>query len=196
MKPLQVARLAALLLCLPGNGVPAAQPRLLSAHTDSVYGLAFFPDGKALASAGADEVVRLWDVAGGEVRLTFARHEAPVYCAAFSPDGKSVASAGGDHKVRLWDAATGKELRVFAGHTDAVYCAAFSPDGKTLASGGKDGTVRLGTWPAGRSWPLSRGTAARSTASPSALTARRWPPPAATGPSACGTRPPAQSAAC
>ena len=82
-----------------------------------------------LASAGADRVVRIWDVATGELRATLHGHSAAVFGLAFSPDGKLLASASADRTIRCWDLATGRQLQVLEGHTNWVMGVAFSPDG-------------------------------------------------------------------
>jgi WD40 repeat protein len=101
-----------------------------------VWGLAFAPDGKTLASIGNDPQVRVWHVKTGLTALTVpidfnSAHR--VQQVAYSPDSKMLAV--GEHSaVRLYDAATGKPGLVLEGHTSDINALAFSPDGKRIAS--------------------------------------------------------------
>jgi WD40 repeat protein len=115
----------------------------LRGHTHWVYGVAFSPDGKWLATGGWDRTIKLWDAATGVERLTILGHEGFVLDLAFSPDGHSLVSTSEDRSVRLWEVPTGRRIGVFHGHTDFVQNVAFSPDGRELASSGQDGTLKL-----------------------------------------------------
>ena len=105
----------------------------------------YSPDGTLLATAGADSVVRLWEVADGRPHGPSLRgHTDAVWGVAFSPDGTLVATAGSDATVRLWEVATGRPRGdPLVGHRGAVWGVAFSSDGRFLASAGDDTTVRL-----------------------------------------------------
>lgn len=67
----------------------------------SVARVLFNPDGKRLATAGSDKVVRLWDVETGK-ELTALPSPDQVTVIAFSPDGKSLAAGSKDGSVRIW----------------------------------------------------------------------------------------------
>jgi WD40 repeat protein len=68
-----------------------------------IHCLTFSPDGRTLAFAGTPGVIRLVEVATGEVRGHFKGHMAPVKCLAFSPDGRLLASGSEDTTILLWD---------------------------------------------------------------------------------------------
>jgi WD40 repeat protein len=86
--------------------------RTIKAHPGPVRAVSFSPDGRRLASAGADGTVKMWDVATGQEMLTLERgHPSGISRVAFSPDGRRLASSSSDGTVKMWDVATGQETR-------------------------------------------------------------------------------------
>src|SRR5262249_33744324 len=119
-------------------------------HSDSVYGIAFSPDGKLLASVAADRAVKVWDVATGTRLYTLGECTDWVYAIAWSPDGRRLAAAGVDKSIRAWQvsAASGKLVPSALAHEAPVLRRAYTADGKTLYSLGEDRTVKA--WAAER----------------------------------------------
>src|SRR5262249_6387290 len=113
-----------------------------------IYGIAYSGDGKTLASAGQDRVVRLWDAETGKELRRFEGHDHHVHAVALSPDGRWMAS-GADQVIRLWDLSSGKVVRKLGtvrgmgADMGGVFHLAFAPDSKTLLSSTGDRTVRL-----------------------------------------------------
>ena len=103
--------------------------------------MAFRPDGRCLAAAGQDEVVRVWDAATGELVRKLRGHTGPVRGLAYNTQGR-LASAGDDMAVRLWDA-DGHELLALRGHSKEIRAVAFSWDGHRLASASDDLTIKV-----------------------------------------------------
>jgi WD40 repeat protein len=133
------------LVCLWGGEGPAQaiSPRAtLRSHSDEVHGVAYFADGKAVASCGDDRAVRVHDVATGKVVRTF-RHTAGLWYVAVSPDGRTIVSANWDGTATLWDVAAGKARAVLRGHRSTVRRVAIAPDGKTVGTASIDGTAKL-----------------------------------------------------
>jgi eukaryotic-like serine/threonine-protein kinase len=114
-----------------------------SGHADRVMGLAWSPDGKYIASAGADKTVQVWDASTGKTIISYSEHAEWVKAIAWSPDGTRIASGGADMLVHLWDVMTGRTVLVYRGHSNIVSTLAWSPDGKYIASSGYDRTIAV-----------------------------------------------------
>jgi Tol biopolymer transport system component len=127
---------------------------------DSVFSMAWSPDGATIAVGCVDGTVTFWTVATGRIisRTTGANILESV---AFSPQGDTAATSGFERHdetprrrsvARLWDVATGQdtllsdrdaELRQdrLVGHG---YALAFHPAGRVLAASGEtDGSLHL-----------------------------------------------------
>ncbi len=126
-------------------------------HGAEVWGVAFSPDSKRMATACADGFARVYEVPGGRLLMTTAAREKNVWRVKFSPDGRLLATASGGRRstsAKVWDAASGAEVLSLVGHTARVRAIDFSPDGRLIATGSADETVRI--WDASTGRELKR----------------------------------------
>ncbi len=129
----------------------------LAGQSTRVNDVAFSPDGRLLAAAGAHQTM-VWETRNRTLHAIHTDTSSDIYALAFSPDGRTLAMAEGKTglspetsagTVTLWDLEKGTSAKL-TGHTGAVLDIAFSPDGRTLATGSVDTTANL--------WDVARRT--------------------------------------
>jgi len=104
--------------------------------TDSVFDVAFSPNGKFLASASRDKTVRVWNVATRQLMYTYRGHRDGVGSVVWSPDSTRIASADWQGVVHIWDATTGTHDVTYRQAANGGVSLAWSPDGKRIVSAG------------------------------------------------------------
>ena len=127
---------------LARSAVQSGPARVVLGHPALVMSAAYSPDGKRIATASEDGVVRVWNADGrGEPLLL--RGQETVQSVAWSPDGRRIAGASWDKTVRLWNSDGSGRAMVLSGHEDAVRTVTWSPDGARLVSASRDKTARI-----------------------------------------------------
>jgi len=112
---------------------------------EGVNRITFSQDGSRIATAGGEDIVKVWDKNMEQVLI-----EMPGWCTAFSPDGKRIAVGGGSEKgdngkTRIWDLETAQKIQVLEGLEiddvqeggylrPEVREVTFDPDGSLVAS--------------------------------------------------------------
>ncbi|MBL7812956.1 MAG: WD40 repeat domain-containing protein [Bacteroidetes bacterium] len=107
--------------------------RKLAGHTGQVLCVALSPDGKKLASGGADKTVIIWDLATGKAIYTNKAHGWKVTSVNWSADGKYLVSTGNEGETIVWDAESGKQLGKMKAMGNNARCAVFHPNNGMIA---------------------------------------------------------------
>jgi WD40 repeat protein len=116
-------------------------PEALTAVTAS-------PDGTQLATASADNVIRLWNRETGEATLTLEGHSAEVTALAFVAGGSRLVSASADKTIRFWNLDDGT-LTARVDTSSEVTGLALLADGTRMATAHADNFARYWDVPAG-----------------------------------------------
>jgi WD40 repeat protein len=117
--------------------------RTLYSAPDVALGVAFSPDGKRLATAGADRSIRIFDVESGKQQKLIEDHADWVTSITWNHAGTQLASSGRDKVSKIFDVKTGEAVASYSGHDEAVFTVAFKADDKLVVSGGADKRVHF-----------------------------------------------------
>jgi eukaryotic-like serine/threonine-protein kinase len=116
----------------------------LPGHTSWICGLARSPDGTMLASASADQSLRLWDPLSWKEIAVLRGHGDEVAAVAFSPDGHTLASGSRDGSVLIWDTSRRQPTAPRFSFPRKLQRAWLLADGKTAAT--VDDSAHFSLW--------------------------------------------------
>jgi WD40 repeat protein len=121
----------------------------IAAHNNSVFTVAYSPDGRYLLSGSRDAHLKVWEVAVGYQEATsIVAHLFTINHLTFSPEGRFFATCSMDKSVKIWDAATFRLLKVIdrarhAGHGTSVNKLFWSARLNSLVSCSDDRTISV-----------------------------------------------------
>ncbi|XXQ38821.1 WD domain, G-beta repeat [Plasmodiophora brassicae] len=114
-------------------------------HYGLVHDLAWSADARFLASASADNTVKIWAKERGVSAIASLQHLAFVYSARFVPThdiDAVVVTAGVDRVVRVWDALQGAVIHELSGHDAPINSIAVDQQGLRMWTGDASGSVK------------------------------------------------------
>lgn len=117
--------------------------RVISGHLGWVRSVAVEPGNKWFATGAGDRVIKIWDLASGELKLSLTGHISTVRGLAVSPRHPYLFSCGEDKMVKCWDLEANKVIRHYHGHLSGVYALSLHPTLDVLVTSGRDASARV-----------------------------------------------------
>ncbi|XP_071544681.1 pleiotropic regulator 1 [Panulirus ornatus] len=117
--------------------------RVISGHLGWVRCVAVEPANEWFATGSNDRVIKIWDLASGQLKLSLTGHVSAVRGLAVSPRHPYLFSCGEDKQVKCWDLEYNKVIRHYHGHLSACYGLALHPTIDVLVTCGRDSTARV-----------------------------------------------------
>ena len=157
------AVLLALVLQMKAGAQPAPTQQELKGSDGPVYGLAWAPDGRTLASTGFRQV-NLWRRDSVTPLRTFRMHTDLVRSVAWSNDGALIASVGDDGVAYVWNPETLDVMSKLQAGPE--YSVKWSPDGTRIATAGATAMLQI--------WDVKSGTRLRGERLQTTISSLAW----------------------
>ncbi|MBW3598554.1 MAG: hypothetical protein KY475_14945 [Planctomycetes bacterium] len=117
---------------------------MLEGHSRGLRAVVFLPGDAEIVTASADQSLRVWNAATGELIRALDNHTAPIHDLAVRPDGvglPTIASVGADQTLRLWQPTIGRLVRFARLPSEPLSVTWLS--GGRIAVACRDGDVRI-----------------------------------------------------
>ncbi len=105
--------------------------------------MALSNDGKLLAIASTEFMVKIHKVFDGKELVSLEGHTAKINSLCFSPDNTQLASGSEDKTVKLWRIPEGTLIKTFESHSAPVTKVTFSPNSQSLLTGARDNKAMI-----------------------------------------------------
>jgi WD40 repeat protein len=119
----------------------------VSAHLDNtnraMNSIAFSADGRQVASALGEDIVKIWNIETGQVTKRLPGLSSKISSVAFSPHCKQLALTSVSYHIKIWDIETEVCVQTLIGHNGTIKSVIFLHDGQQLASASDDTTVKI-----------------------------------------------------
>lgn len=118
----------------------ASKPEWSRKVARPTWEIAWNADGSALASAGDDRLIHIWDAITGDPLKTLEGHTNSIWALDWSPDGLTILTGSHDSTLRLWNANSQSENRVFVPQPrmrPKLECVRWHPAGRNIAVSGQ-----------------------------------------------------------
>ncbi len=105
----------------------------LSLHNGSISDIHYSPNGKQIASAASDGVIKLWDTKTGQLLHTLQGHSSGIHTIKYSHNGKQLVSISRRNIIELWNINTGSLVKTIdTDYKMAIHNISYSPDDKNI----------------------------------------------------------------
>ena len=117
--------------------------RVISGHQGWVRCLAIDPTNSWFATGSNDRMIKIWDLASGQLKLSLVGHINAIRAVVISDRHPYLFSCGEDKNIHCWDLEHNKIVRHYHGHLNGVYSLSLHPSLDVLVSGSRDTVCRV-----------------------------------------------------
>lgn len=117
--------------------------RVISGHLGWVRSAAVEPGNQWFVTGAGDRIIKVWDLASGNLKLSLTGHISSVRGLAVSDRHPYLFSCGEDKMVKCWDLEQNKVIRHYHGHLSGVYSLSLHPTLDVLVTAGRDASARV-----------------------------------------------------